>query len=73
MGSGTRAAGTLYAEAVDNMKDQMLIVLINRLGGKVSMHVDEIDDTGGFICTMSVEGQTFHFEIGKKQSNPPPP
>ncbi len=67
MGAGTRAAGTPAAEAIDNMKDQLLIVLINRLGGKVSIPVDEIDDTGGFICTMGVEGRTFHFEIGKKQ------
>lgn len=67
MGTGTRAAGTPEARAIDNMKDQLLIVLIQRLGGKVSVPCAEIDDTGGLICTMGVEGRTFHFEIGKKQ------
>lgn len=67
MGTGTRAAGTPEAALIDNMKDQLLLVLIRRLGGKVSIPVAEIDDTGGLVCLMGIEGRTFHFEITRKQ------
>ena len=67
MAAGTSAAGTPEAQAIDDMKDQLLLILIQRLGGKVSIPCDEIDDTGGLICMMGIEGRTFHFEIGKKQ------
>lgn len=70
MGTGTdaaRAAGAgLHADVIDNFKDQLLIVLLKRLGGKVSIPVAEVDDTGMDIVSMSVENRTFHFEVGKK-------
>lgn len=70
MGTGTdaaRAAGAgLHADVIDNFKDQLLIVLLKRLGGKVSIPVSEVDDTGMDIVSMSVENRTFNFEVGKK-------
>lgn len=67
MGAGTRAAGTPESQMLDDMKDQLLLVLIARLGGKISIPVDEIDGTGGVILMMGVEGRTFNFEIVRKQ------
>lgn len=67
MGTGTRAAGTPEAELIDNMKDQLLIVLIQRLGGKVSIPCGEIDDTGGLVLMMGIDGRSFDFEIVRKQ------
>jgi len=50
-----------------NMKDQLLIVMINRLGGSVDIPVSEIDDSGEFICMMRIDnGNSFHFEVSKK-------
>lgn len=70
MGSGTDAARTVspeHAQAIDDMKDQLIIVLINRLGGKVSIPVSEVDDTGQCVLVMGIEGKTFDFEVRKKQ------
>lgn len=69
MGQGIDLARKLapeHAQAIDNMKDQLLLVLIARLGGKVSIPVEEIDGTGGKVLSMALEGRTFHFELGHK-------
>jgi len=53
--------------ALHDMKDQLLIVLINRLGGEVDIPAGEVDDTGQFMCSMRIDnGNTFHFETSKK-------
>ncbi len=54
--------------AIDAMKDQLLIVLINRLGGAVDIPVAEIDATGEYMLAMRLDPATrvFHFEVGKK-------
>lgn len=70
MGQGidlARAEAPDHAEAIDNMKDQLLLVLIARLGGKVDIPVAEIDGTGDRMLMMSLKGRTFHFELRKKQ------
>lgn len=70
MGQGieqARAEAPEYAAALDNMKDQLLLVLIARLGGKVDIPVSEVDGTGDRVLLMSVKGRTFHFELRKKQ------
>ncbi|EKF43309.1 hypothetical protein NA8A_04738 [Nitratireductor indicus C115] len=56
--------------AIDAMKDQLLIVLINRLGGKVDLPVSEIDGTGGCYLMMRLDEQsrTFEFEVRRKGS-----
>lgn len=69
MGQGIELARALapeHAQAIDNMKDQLLLVLIARLGGKVEIPVEEIDGTGGKVLSMALEGRTFRFELGHK-------
>lgn len=59
-------------QVLDNMKDQLLIVLINRLGGDANIPVTEIDDTGQYLCSMKIDndpatrGQSLHFVVSKK-------
>jgi hypothetical protein len=70
MGQGVdmaRVDAPEHAAAIDNMKDQLLLVLIARLGGKVDIPVAEIDGTGDRMLLMSFKGRTFHFELRQKQ------
>lgn len=72
----------VHEAALTALKMQMLIVLVNRLGGKVDIPMTEIDATGQFLLGFSLEipkrptGDTkldasiagvFHFEVRKKQ------
>lgn len=69
MGTGieaARAESPLHAAALDNFKDQLLIVFLKRLGGDVRIPVTEIDDTGNDLLAFSVNDGVFHFEIRKK-------
>lgn len=69
MGQGidlARAEAPEHAAAIDNMKDQLLLVLIARLGGKVDIPVAEVDGTGDRVLMMSIKGRVFHFELRKK-------
>lgn len=52
---------------MDAMKEQLLIVFANRLGGEVRVAVSEIDDTGKWLMNMRLEGRTFIFTTEKKQ------
>lgn len=58
-----------HAQAMDNMKDQLLIALVKRLGGKVEMKVSELDDTGQDVLAFSLDPttSTFYFVTSKKQ------
>ena len=72
MGEGidlARNDAPIHAAVLDNLKDQLLIVFLKRLGGDVKMHVSEVDDTGGDMLAFSVNPDTkeFHFTIKKKQ------
>lgn len=73
MGTGTnaaRAAGaTIHADVIDNLKDQLLLVLIERLGGDITIPVAEVDNTGGKLLNMSLDQdkREFHFTLGRKQ------
>lgn len=70
MGQGidaARAEAPLHAEVLDNFKGQLLIVLLRRLGGNVSIPVTEVDDTGGVVVLFNIENNVFNFEIRKKQ------
>lgn len=70
MGSGidlARLDAPEHAAVIDNMKDQLILVLIARLGGTLDIPVEEIDGTGDRLLMMSVKGRTFHFELRKKQ------
>ena len=74
MGTGTDAAraagGEDHAQAIDNMKDQLIIVLLNRLkgdGNTVVIPVEEIDGTGKFIVSFQIVDRAFRFVVGHKQ------
>lgn len=60
----------ILAKALEDMRDQLLLVLIQRGGGSVTIPVSEIDGTGGLICNMTVEGAgaktAFRFDLAKK-------
>ena len=72
MGKGIDAARTdapEHAAMLDDLKDQLLIVFLRRLGDKVQIPVQEVDDTGGYVCLFNIdyEKRTFNFELRKKQ------
>lgn len=59
MGSGINAAresAPVHAAVLDDMKDQLLLVLLQRLGGDVSIPVSEVDATGSLLCSMQLVG-----------------
>jgi hypothetical protein len=69
MGKGIEGARTISPEAaaaLEDMRDQLLIVFLQRLGGKASVPVAEVDDTGGQVMMLRLEGRTFHFEVRRK-------
>jgi hypothetical protein len=71
MGKGVelaRGAAPEHAAVIDELKDQLLIVFLKRLGGNASIPVSEIDDTGGDILSMRIDAdKVFHFEAFKKR------
>ncbi len=56
-------------DLLENMRDQLLIVFLKKLGGKITVPVSEVDDTGMDIMKMFLDQDTkaFTFEIHKKQ------
>ena len=71
MGKGIDAARSdapLHAAVLDDFKDQLLIVFLKRLGGKIDIPVAETDETGNDLLAISVTpDRVFHFELRKKQ------
>jgi len=70
MGKGidlARAEAPLHAQVMDDLKDQLLLVFVRRLGGKVSIPVSEVDETGRFVLAFRIEDRTFHFTLTEKQ------
>lgn len=70
MGKGidlAREHAPLHAAVLDDFKDQLLIALVKRLGGSVSMPVAEADDTGGWVLMFSVNDGVFNFQVSRKQ------
>lgn len=57
-----------HQQAVEAMKSQLLIVLVNRLGGTADIPVSEIDGTGKFNLAFRLdpETRTFHFSVQTK-------
>lgn len=54
-------------EKFNLFKDQLLIVLIKRLGGIIDISIDESNDTGNDILLMESDPvKGFHFEVKKK-------
>ena len=66
---GTQAAANpALRMMIEAMKDQLLIVLINRLGGDIRIPVSEIDGTGDKIMSMQFnqEKKEFRFVVTRK-------
>lgn len=57
-----------FAAALDAMKGQLLIVLVNRLGGNIDIPVGEIDATGGWMMNAAIDQRTgtFNFSTTRK-------
>lgn len=72
MGQGidlARADAPIHAQVLDDLKDQLLIAFVRRLGGKVEMPVAEVDDTGRNVMLFSIDphARVFTFELLAKQ------
>lgn len=69
MGKGidlARGEAPLHAAVLDDLKDQLLICFLKRLGGRVDIPLAEIDDTGQDLLLLRVVDRVFHFELKKK-------
>ena len=69
MGRGidmARPDAALHAQVLDDFKDQLLIVFLKRLGGKVSIPVAEVDDTAQDLFAFNIVDGVFNFELRKK-------
>lgn len=65
--SQVQAAADQDARAlIEVMKGQLLIVLVERLGGEVRVPIAEVDGTGGHLLSMRVEGTDFVFVAERK-------
>ena len=63
-----RMAGAgIHADVIDDFKDQLLIAFLRRLGSRVTIPVQEVDETGRFICSFNLENGAFNFELTEKQ------
>lgn len=68
MGKGIEQARALnpdHAQIMEDLRDQLLIVFLRRLGGAVSMSVDEVDGTGGLALRVAMDPsrRRLHFDI----------
>lgn len=63
-----QAGNVVHADAIDAMKEQLLIVFLKRLGGRIEIPVSEVDDTGDDLFAMSADPVTkvFTFAIQRK-------
>lgn len=59
-----------HQQVIEAMKSQLLIVLINRLGGDITIPVAEVDGTGKYNLAMSVDTKKgeFHFVVQSKKA-----
>lgn len=62
-----QAVDPFRRQLLDALKGQLLIVMVNRLGGRVELPVAEIDATGGWVLNMAVDGGVFTFTTERKQ------
>ena len=69
MGKGiemARADAPEHAEVLDNFKDQLLIAMVVKAGGKYEIDVAEVDATGDWVLEFRVENGRFFFEAKRK-------
>jgi hypothetical protein len=58
--------GPAHAALIDRFNKQLLIVFLKRLGGKATVPVDEVDDTGQDLLSFNVVDGVFNFSLSKK-------
>lgn len=71
MGKGidkARDNNPLHAQVIDDFKDQLLIILVKRLGGKIIIPIKETDDTGNNNLLLAVRDGNFILEVGTKDN-----
>ena len=58
----------VMAQMLEVMKGQLLLVFVNRLGGRIEIPVSEVDATGGWLLNMAVDQDrgVFTFETRRK-------
>lgn len=56
-----------HAELLDNFKDQLLIAMVVKAGGKYEISVSEVDATGGWVLGFKVVDGKFFFEARRKE------
>ena len=63
------AEAYLGGDTLNLVRQQLMLVLLDRLGGEVTIPVAEVDATGRFAMTMDVDQvtKTFTLKLGKKQ------
>lgn len=69
MGKGidmARGDAPEHAEVLDNFKDQLLVALVVKAGGKLTISVADVDATGGWVLAFAVRDGAFHFEARRK-------
>jgi hypothetical protein len=59
----------LGGETMDLFRNQLLIVLANRLGGNIAIPAAEVDGTGGYLLSLEIDpdARTFALQTRKKQ------
>lgn len=70
MGKGikyAREANPEHADVIENLKEQLLIVFLKRLGGSCNIPVAEVDDTSQDLFVFSLRDGVFHFGIRRKE------
>lgn len=70
MGKGIDAArdqSPLHAQVLDDLKDQLLIAFVRRLGNQVSIPISEVDETGKFCLTFGIKDDNLNFQLIEKQ------
>lgn len=57
-----------HAKVIDAFRNQILLILLSRLGPNVVIPIEEVDSTGGKMVLMKVVDGAFHFEVQDKPS-----
>jgi hypothetical protein len=67
--SAAEAEAFLGGDTMNLVRQELMLVMLDRLGGEVTIPVAEIDATGRFTMTMDVDqfAGTFTLKLGKKQ------
>lgn len=61
--------GEDFEDRIEAMKSPVLVALINRLGGTLTMPIDEINGTDAFTLVIgaNAEARTFTFRVVRKE------